>query len=405
MAVSGAFSALRNRNYRLFWIGNLISNTGDWLDQVALNWLVVSTMESPIWLGLVNLGRGLPILLFALAGGVVADRIDRRRMMMITQSSAMIVAIVLAAAVYTGEAPIWVIVFLATCRGIIVAFNLPARHSLITDLVPRGDIASAVSLNSITNNVAKIAGPLGSGLIISLWGLTACFVVNALTFTVVLLMLFMIRLPAKPMRTAPVEPFITSLRGGFRYVRSNETILLLVLVALVPTFFCQPYLQILAIFAEDVFKVSASDFGIMVSIAAFGSICGGMAAAWIQRETRKGSTMLIFMGAFGASLILFSLSPSVALAMPMLFCAGAMHIAYNASNNTILQMSVDDDYRGRVLSTLFMTRGLVSLGTATMATLAAFVGARAAMSSMAGVVVLFALALWLYSPRLRNLRV
>lgn len=402
---SGTFAALKHRNYRLMWIGNLISNSGDWIDQVALNWLVISTTNSPIYLGLVNLARGMPLVLFALVGGVVADRMDRRRMLMTTQAMAMVFAVLLAALVYTDNAPIWAILLLATGRGILIAFNTPARHSLVSELVPREDLGSAVALNSVTLNLSKVLGPLLAALILSAFGIAACFLVNAISFTAVLAMLVMIDLPPKPVRDARRENFFASLAGGVRYLSSHNTLLLLVLVALVPTFFAQPYVQLLALFAHDVFSVGPTGLGVMVSIASCGAICGGLFAAWIQRDARKGSVMLVFMAGFGAFLVAFSIAPNYAVALPLLFCAGFMHIAYNSSNNTILQMTVDDEYRGRVLSTLFMTRGLVSLGTAATATLAAVIGSRYAMTTMASVVVLFAAVLWFNAPKLKGLRV
>lgn len=402
---SGTFAALRHRNYRLLWAGNLISNSGDWIDQVALNWLVISTTHSPIYLGLVNMARGLPLVFFALVGGVVADRMDRRRMLMITQTCAMLFAVALAILVYLDEAPIWAILLLATGRGIVIAFNTPARHSLISELVPRQDLPSAVALNSVTLNFSKVVGPLASAAILASLGTAACFLANALSFTAVLAMLLIMDLPAKPVRESRRESVLDSLLQGIRYLRNDSVLLLLVLVALVPTFFAQPYVQLLAIFAHDVFDVGATGLGIMVAVAACGSIVGGLFAVWVQREARKGSAMLLFMAGFGLFLVLFAMSPSITIAIPLLFLAGAMHIAYNTSNNTILQMTVDDEYRGRVLSTLFMTRGLVSLGTAATATLAHFAGARIAMALMAGFVVLFAALLWVRAPRLRSLRV
>jgi MFS family permease len=401
----GTFAALRHRNYRLMWIGNFISNSGDWIDQVALNWLVISTTDSPIYLGLVNLARGLPLIIFALVGGVFADRVNRRRLMMVTQSIAMVLAGILATLVYIDHAPIWAILLLATGRGVLIAFNMPVRHSLISELVPRQDLASAIALNSVTMNMAKIIGPLLSAALLAGFGTAACFLVNALTFTAVLAMLAFIDLPPKPVRDARRESFFASLMGGVNYVRSSNTLLLLVLVALVPTFFAQPYLQLLALFAHSVFDTGPGGLGIMVATASCGSICGGLFAAWVQRDARKGSVMLIFMGCFGAGLIVFSQAPNFYIALLLLFFCGAMHIAYNSSNNTILQISVDDEYRGRVLSTLFMTRGLVSLGVATTATIAAVIGARHAVTAMACVVVLFAVCLWFMAPRLRNLRV
>lgn len=404
-ARAGTFAAFRYRNYRLMWLGNFISNSGDWIDQVALNWLVVSTTDSPVWLGLVNLARGLPLVFFAFLGGAVADRMDRRRMMLTTQTLAMILAALLAAMVYLDRAPIWAILLLATGRGVLIAFNTPARHSLVSELVPREALASAVALNSVTLNTSKVLGPLLSAAILAAFGTAACFLANAVSFTAVLAMLVAIDLPPKPVRDGRRETLSESLVGGVRYVRGNDTVFLLVLVALVPTFFAQPYVQLMALFAHDVFRGGPGSLGIMVATASCGAICGGLLAAFVQREARRGSIMLIFMAGFGGALAAFSLAPNLSVALPLLFCAGAMHIAYNSSNNTILQMTVDDEYRGRVLSTLFTTRGLVSLGTASAATIAAFAGARLAMATMAGVVVLFAAILWAKAPSLRNLRV
>ncbi len=399
---TGTFAALRYRNYRLFWAGNAISFIGDWLDQIALNWLVITTTNDPVMLGLVNLGRGLPIMLFALFGGVIADRFDRRRLLIFTQALAMVVAAGLAVVVAFFESAIWMILILATCRGLIVAFNLPARHALIYSLVPREAMASAVSLNSVTINMAKIIGPLASAAIISSLGITACFIANALSFTAVMAMLLMIDLPRNTVERKE-ESLLASLVGGFDYMRREPMLLMLVLVALVPTFFCQPYIQFLAVFAAQVFDTGAGGLGFMTALAATGSIVGGLMAARMQRDARRGSIMLVFMGLFGVFLILFAMAPNLYLALPVLFAAGAMHIAYNSSNNTILQLAVEDEYRGRVLSSLFMTRGLMPLGTAAMALLAAATGPRFAMASMAAVVVVFALVLWFRMPRLRRL--
>jgi len=400
----GTFAALRYRNYRLYWLGNVVSFVGDWLDQIALNWLVISTTGDPIMLGLVNLGRGLPIMLFAMFGGAVADRVDRRTMLICTQFLAMMVAIGLACTVAFFDASIWIILMLATCRGLIVAFNMPARNSLIYQLVPREAVASAVSLNSVTMNMAKIIGPLASAAIIASLGVTACFVANAISFTFVMAMLMFIDLPKQKL-ARKTESLLESMVSGFAYMKQEPILLMLVAVALVPTFFCQPYMQFLSVFSAQVFDAGASGFGIMTAIAAAGSICGGLLASRVQREVRRGSIMLVFMACFALALILFSAAPNIYWAIPILFAAGAMHIAYNSSNDTILQLTVDDSYRGRVLASLFMTRGLMPVGTATMALLAAAVGPRLALGLMSTVVLLFAIVLWIWMPKLRNLRV
>lgn len=401
-----AFDAFRVKNYRLLWTANFLANSGDWLDQVALNWLVITTSGSPVYLGLVNLARGLPIIIFSLIGGVAADRMDRRKQILITQFVALALAATLYATVAYGGAPIWALILLATGRGIVVAFNQPGRHALISELVPRDYLPSAVALNSLSIQSAKILGPLGAAGILSFFGTTACFLVNAIGLTAVLTLLFNIELPKRIPRTpGNQESVLQSLKSGAKYIRNDETLLLLLVVALVPTFFAQPYIQLLALFAHDVFAEGPTSLGVMVATAALGSICGGLFAAWVQREGRRGTVMLTFMGGFGLSLVAFAASPTLLTALPFLFIAGAMHVAYNSSNSTLIQLLVLDSYRGRVLSTLFMTKGLISLGTATIAVLAAMVGPRWALGSMAFVVVMFALLLCICTPKLRKLRV
>jgi MFS transporter, DHA1 family, staphyloferrin A biosynthesis exporter len=402
MKLPAVFTPLAYRNYRLYWFGNLVSQTGDWLDQIALNWLVVTMTDSPIWLALVNLGRGLPIIVFALIGGVFADKFDRRRMMMVTQSIAMCIAVGLSICVWYG-ASIWAIVALATVRGLVVAFNLPLRHSLVSDLVPRSEIGRAVAINSMTANTAKVVGPLLAASIIALFGLVVCFIVNALTFIVVLYNLTQLTFPERTSRPA-AENFRRSLAGGLRYMRGDRTIYLLVLIAFIPTFFCQPFLHLMAVFAEDVFRVGATGLGVMTAAGAAGAVSGGLLSAMIQSGRPRGSAMIIFMGMFGLSVVWLAVSPSMIAALPAIFCAGAMQIAFNSSNNMLVQLSIEDDYRGRVLSMLNLTRGFVSLGAATMATLAAFVGMRWSMGLMATVVVVAASGLWLRSPLLRKLK-
>lgn len=382
------FSALRHRNYRLLWTGQLISNTGDWIDQIALNWLVIQTTDSPVWLGLVNLCRGLPILAFTLFGGVMADRAERRWLVLGTQSASMVLAFVLAGLVYAGITPIWAILVVATLRGAVGSFNLPARHSLISDIVPKADLANAIALNSMTRNLTKVIGPALSGVLIGLVGTATCFTINAFSFVAVLVTLVMMELPAAARETTG-ESLAESLVEGFQFVRRHEVISLLVLIALVPMFFGQPYITMLAVFAHDVFHFGPEGLGLLTSSAALGSVLGAFLLAGHPTAARRGAAMLFFLTAFGVCLMAFAATPWVALAPVLLVGAGAMQIAYSTSNNTILQMIAPDHMRGRVLSTLFLSRGLVQLGTATAAGLAALAGARVAMAATAAVIIAF----------------
>jgi MFS family permease len=397
------FSALSHRNYRLMWLGTLISNTGDWMDQIALNWLVVVTSGSPFELALVNLCRGLPILIFTLVGGAMADRLERRRLMMVTQSCAMLLAFVLAGMIFSGHASIPAILAVATARGIVIAFNLPVRHSLIPELVPAADLPNAVALNSLTMNTTKIIGPALAGLIIAWLGTGACFLFNGLSFLVVLWTLSAMQFPAAARAVSDLS-LRQSIGEGIAYVRQDRTMLLLLLIALVPTFFGQPYLTLLALFAHTVFHIGPEGLGLLTSCAAAGSVCGALMLASLPKVAASGRAMLGFLVAFGVLLCAFALNPILALAPVLLLGVGAMQIAYNASNNTILQMRAPNHMRGRVMSMLLLNRGLVQLGAAMSAALAGLIGAPYAVAGTALVIVLFATTISIRSRRIREIK-
>ncbi|KEQ03709.1 MFS transporter [Pseudorhizobium pelagicum] len=395
--IGKAFSALGHRNYRLMWTGTLVSNTGDWMDQVALNWLVVSTTGSPFHLALVNLCRGLPILLFVLVGGAMADRLPRRRLMMLTQSAAMALAVFLAVMVLWAGAPLWAILLVATGRGIFTAFNMPVRHSLVSELVPRSDLPNAIALHSMTVNLTKILGPALAGVIIGTLGTGVCFALNAASFVVVIRSLQAMRFPPESERP-PSLSIGRSILEGMAYVRAERTVLLLVLIALVPTFFGQPYLSMLTLFAHDVFQTGPEGLGLLTAFAAGGSVAGALTLASLPKVAASGWWMMAFLLGFGALLIAFAANPFLLAAPVLLVVTGAFHIAYNAANNTILQLRIPNEVRGRVISILMLNRGLVQLGTAATAATAGLIGARWALG-INGLIILVLGALVLMRER------
>jgi MFS family permease len=403
VSIQRTFSALAHRNYRLLWSGTLISHTGDWMDQIALNWLVVAMSGSPFELALVNLCRGLPILAFTLIGGAMADRVERRRMMMVTQTCAMLLAFVLSAMVYSGTATIGAVLLVATGRGIVISFNLPVRHSLIPELVPPSDLPNAVALNSMTVNLTKIVGPALAGLIIATLGTAACFLINGISFIVVLWTLRAMTFPPVARRRSEVS-LSQSIIEGIRYVRDDRTVRLLVLIALVPTFFGQPYLTLLALFAYTVFQVGPEGLGFLTSCAAAGSVTGALMLAAFPRMAASGRSMLVFLVAFGLLLCAFALNPVFEVTPFLLFGVGAMQIAYNASNNTVLQMRVPNHVRGRVMSVLLLNRGLVQLGAAASATAAGFIGVRYAVAATGAFILLFGAGVLFGSRRIRAIQ-
>jgi len=403
LARSRTFNSLSYRNYRLLWTGTLISHSGDWMDQLALNWLVLELTDSPFYLGLVNLCRAIPILLFTLIGGVVADRVERRKLLMVTQSVAMILAFGLAALVSAGLISMWQILTIATLRGLMMSFNLPARQTIISDLVPRSSLANAIALNSVTMSITKIVGPSLAGVLITLVGTAGCFYINGISFLAVLWTLYAMVFPRVDSRP-PDEGLRKSLSEGLRYIRSQPTVFLLVTLAVVPMFFGLPYQTMLAVFAKEVLAIGPTGLGVLTSAVAVGAIIGGLSLASLGDSAPQGMIMLAAMMCFGTLLIVFSYSSWPPVSVLLLVGVGASFTTYNASNNSLLQMIVPDEFRGRILSTLFINRGLVPLGTALAGTLAVVVGIQLTVASMAAIVALLGFLLLTSAPTLRRLK-
>ncbi|MBI2955247.1 MAG: MFS transporter [Chloroflexi bacterium] len=396
------FSSLHHRNFRLLWIGTLISNSGDWMDMVAFNWLVLELTGSPFYLGLVNFCRAVPVLLLTIFGGVAADRVERRKLMMITQAIAMILALLLAAMVSLGIASVWAVMVIATLRGILMSFNLPARQTMLSDLVPRDNLSNAIALNSVTLAITRIIGPSLAGILISLVGVAGCFYINGISFLAVLWTLHAMEIP--PWKKSPDGVSVRqSLVEGFEYIRSRSTIMWLVVIALVPMFFGQPYITMLTVFARDVLDIGSVGLGVLTSASAFGAIIGALMLASLKSSAPWGAIMLLGMTAFGLLLIVFSYSTWPAISVLLLIAIGIVSASYNSSNNTLLQLNVPDEFRGRVLSTMFTSRGMVPLGTAMAGILAALFGIEAAVASMGAVIVLLGIVITIVVPSLRKL--
>lgn len=380
------FSSLRHRNYRLLWTGNVISQSGDWMDQIAFNWLVYELTGSTVALAAVNLCRAGPMILFTLIGGVVADRLERRRLMMTTQSISMMLAFLLAGLISAGLLEVWMAFAIATLRGITNSFNQPARQSLISELVPAHDLPNAVAMHSATVNLTKIIGPAIGGILIAFVSIEGAFYLNGLSFVAVLYCLKIMHIPAQP--AGKKKGIFTELVAGMSYLRHEVSLRTLVILALVPMILGQPYQTMLTVFARDVFDEGGLGLGLMQATAGAGAVAGAIYIASSRNSTRFIFRMMVGLVGFGSFLLLFAFSPTIHVALIALALAGFTNQTYNTSNNTMLQMNVDPEYRGRVLSTMFLQRGMVPLGTVAAGIAMSFIGPRLTMGIMAGSVVL-----------------
>ncbi len=351
------------------------------MDQIALNWMVLVISNSPLSLGLVNLCRAIPVLLLTPWGGVAADHWERRKILMVTQSTAMCLAFVLGVLVTTGTVAIWQIYLIAALRGAIMSFNLPARQSMLSDLVPKGDLQNAVALNSATMNLTRVLGPSLGGVLIAILGIDWLFYLNGLSFLAILETLRRMNVVPTYKGDRKTRPW-QELKEGFVFIRRNDLLFYLVTLAVVPMFFGQPYITMITVFAKDVLRIGPVGLGLLTSTAALGSIVGALFIAG-RRSTPRIQFMLGGIIFFGVSLLLFSASRWVIPSLVFLFFAGAGNVAYNSTNNTLLQLNAPDAYRGRILSMLTINRGMVPLGTAMTGFLAEKFGAPIALGSMA----------------------
>ncbi len=384
-----ALVSLRHPNYRLLWFGTVVSNSGDWMDQAALNWLVYQLSGSAIDLALLNLCRLAPIFVFTLIGGVAADRVERRRLMFTTQSVAMALALILGALVSTGLVQIWMVLAIAVGRGIVLSFNQPARQSLISELVPRDDLKNAIALNSATLNLTRVLGPAIGGVLIATVGVAGAFYVNAATFLAVLYALALMRFPERLKRGhGSVRGEIA---GGFAYLRRQPTLRTMVLLALLPMVFGMPYMTMLAVMAKDVLRVGGAEFGLMLSCSGVGAVAGSLWVASRAQSVNLGRAMLAGLVLFGVALLAFALSRWFWLSVVLLLAVGIGQQVYTASNNALIQIRVHEEYRGRVVSTLLLNRGMVPLGTLVAGFGTAAFGVQPTMAFMAATLVVMAL--------------
>jgi MFS family permease len=346
------FTALRNRNYRLYWLGQIVSLIGTWMQSVTQPWLVLELGGTPVQLGLVIALQFAPAGLLAPLGGVLADRVDKRRVLMVAQVVAMSEALTLFGLTVTGVVEIWHVMVLATVLGIVNAVEMPLRQSFAAELVPRRDLMNAIALNSTSFNLARVVGPAIAGLTIAAFGIAFNFAVNALTFLAVLVALSQMD-PGALHRSARPERYpsvLSSLVEGVRYaVRTPLVLWPLVLLAGFATFGMN-FQTLLPLFARVTLGFESSGYGALFAAMGLGSLVGSLYLAF-QRGGRPMLGFILGGGAlFVASVIMLGLTRSPVLAFPLMALAGLFSMLMVNTINVTVQHSVPDALRGRVMS-------------------------------------------------------
>ncbi len=330
------------------WIGACTSSVGTWMQKLAQSWLVLQLSGSPFLLGLDAFLGEIPIFLFSLVGGVVADRTERRNLLLASQVLQMTCAFFLATLFALHVVQVWHILTLSFFVGLAQSFGGPAYSALVPTLVSTEDLPNAIALNSIQFNLARVIGPVLGGIALANWGATWCFGLNGVSFVAVIISLLMVRTRFVPAKTG--ESMLTSMKQGIGFIRKQTAMEALIVLAFCMTTLAIPLLVFLPVFARDVLHGDASTFTILLSCSGAGSIVGALVVAGLGRFKHQGRSALLLLILLGGLIAAFSLSTALALSAVLVFLSGAVLIAVFATISSLVQMITSDQMRGRVMS-------------------------------------------------------
>jgi MFS family permease len=386
--------ALRSRNFRLFITGQLISYTGSWLQTVAQGWLVLQLSNSAFIVGLVTALGSLPILLFTLYGGVLADRVNRRKTVMILQALLAVEALVLAILVVLGHVTVGWIMGLALFTGLVTAFEVPIRQAMVVELAGRDSLMNAIALQSSVFNLARVLGPAFAGVIIGVWGVAACFFLNAASFLAVIWGLWRMDLPHAQPTGAGVD-VIGAFKEGARYVRHERWPRALMILIASTTIFGFSFLAMLPVFARDVLGADAGGYGALVSSVGVGALSGALFLAAFGGALRKRRLALISAAGFGTALVATAFAPNYWVAFGLLAVVGCSMVLQSISANTLLQQEAPDHLRGRVMGFYsFVVLGMAPFGALQIGWVSQHFGTRVAFGLGGTVCVVVAVWVW-----------
>jgi MFS family permease len=367
---SRVFKAFQYRDFRIMWFGACTSSIGTWMQTLAQSWLVLQLSGSAFLLGLDAFLGGIPIFLFSLIGGVVADRVERRNLLLMSQVIQMSCAFVLTLLFAFHVVHVWHILTLSFVVGLAQSFGGPAYSALIPTLVKTEDLPNAIALNSIQFNLARVIGPMLGGLALANWGAAWCFGLNGISFVAVIISLLIVRARFVPKKTG--ESMLTSMKQGIAFVRQQSAMEGLILLAFCMTFLAIPLLVFLPVFARDVLHGNAKTFTILLCSSGAGSVAGALTVAALGRMQRQGRAALLMLSGLGILITAFALSKTLWLSAVLVFIAGAALMGVFATVSSLVQLITPDAMRGRVMSVYNVAfRGGMPIGSLIMGKLVA----------------------------------
>lgn len=397
------FSSLKIRNFRVYWLGMLISLIGTWVQNIAQSWLMFQLTDSAFLLGLVGFLGSIPMFLFSLFGGVITDRMNKRNLLLITQNAFMILAFLLAILTQMKLITPFQIIIIALANGTIMAFDAPCRQAVIADLVGKEHILNAVALNSAAFNSARIIGPALAGILIAGIGMSGCFYINGISFLAVIIALLLININ-NGLKKKAQNFLIKDLKDGLRFIKGNRVILILISMVGITSLFGIPYVILMPIFANDVLNVGVKGLGVLMSSAGFGALIAALILARLGDFRYKGKLLVSSAIIFSFSLVFFSLSRVYLFSIITLVIIGGASVTAIGIINTLLQVLVPDEFRGRAMSAFMLTfAGFMPFGNLLAGCLAHMWGV--SLTVMIGGIICgaFFIAINMLYPDIRNI--
>jgi len=368
------FNAFKSKNYRLFFMGQSVSLIGTWMQKTAVSWVVYSLTHSKFMLGLTLFASLFPSFLFSFLGGIAADRYNRFRLLLLTQAASMVQAVLLTVLVFFNHYSAWHIIALSAFLGLINAFDVPARQSLIYEMVEdKADLPNALALNSSMVNLSRLIGPGIAGIMLEKFGDTVCFGLNAVSFIAVIGSLLLMQLP-KYEKKPHNKNVLVDLKEGLSYIQHTPSIKYILIMLAIVSLFVLPFATLIPVYAKDIFKGTASTFGVIDSVIGLGAFSGAVFLASLKpgRDMRKILAFNTLI--FGAGLVLFSHETHYWLALIFAVIGGFGMMSQMTVSNTLIQMSVAPNMRGRVISFYAMAFfGMQPLGGLLVGTLSAWI--------------------------------
>lgn len=396
------FSSLSgNRDFSFLFAGNVGFFFGMNMMIIVRGWLVQDKWDDAALLGYLMAAVAIPMLVFSPIGGVVADRVDKRKLLLISQSMLVLSNSVIAVLILTDTIQYWHLLAMSTFSGAAFSFNMPGRQALVAMLVPRDKLMNAISLSTAAMNASRIIAPPMAGLLVHPIGIGGTYVICTAFYAFAVVATY--ALPAMPPKRERQFTFFEDFLGGIRYIKESSLLLGLLIFASVPVIFAMPYQTLMPVFADRVWNVGSAGFGVLQMFAGVGGLTGALVVANLDAYPRKGRLLVGGALGFGGFLALFALSPWFLVALPLIGAIGFCSMVVMTVNNTAIQLVIPDEVRGRVMSVMMMTFGLMPLGAVPAGIAAESIGAPPVVATGAVLFIISVLIIFMVMPAFRNI--